>query len=533
MPMVAPPPGHVGPFAGLDVPWLLKLRAETRADHPFIVWAPFERPATTLTYRVFRERAGALAAGLARRGVKPGEFVLIHLDNCLEAILAWYACAELGAVAVTTNTRSAGPEVAYFADHCGAVAAITQPAYADLVAANCPAIRWLAVTDNDSGEPAPAVRMPERAERFDALFGESADRPSRPHDPHWPCSVQYTSGTTARPKAVLWTHANALWGAKVNAAHEDLRPDDIHLVHLPLFHTNALAYSILASLWVGATAVVMPRFSASRFWPTALAHRCTWTSVVPFCTRALMEREIPKQHHFRLWGNAVSEPPTDAVFGVKTIGWWGMTETITHGIVGERHQPNIPMSIGRAAPEYEIRIVNDDGSPTEVGGTGHLLIRGIPGLSLFKEYLFNAKAMHDSFDEHGYFITGDRVKLLDNGFIRFGDRDKDMLKVGGENVAASEIEQVIMTVAGVREVAVVARKHPMLDEVPAVFVIPQAGVAGAPPDLATNILAACRAALADFKVPREVHLVDDMPRSTLEKIAKAELRKMLEAMPAA
>jgi crotonobetaine/carnitine-CoA ligase len=73
----------------------------------------------------------------------------------------------------------------------------------------------------------------------------------------------------------------------------------------------------------------------------------------------------------------------------------------------------------------------------------------------------------------------------------------------------------------------------MLDEVPAVFVIPQAGVAGAPPDLATNILAACRAALADFKVPREVHLVDDMPRSTLEKIAKAELRKMLEAMPAA
>ncbi len=529
MPMVATPPGHVGPFAGLDVPWLLKLRAETRRDHPFIVWAPFERPAVTLTYGAFRERVGALAAGLARRGVKPGEFVLIHLDNCLEAILAWYACVELGAIAVTTNTRSAGPEVAYFAGHCGAVAAITQPAYADLVSANCPALRWLAVTDNDSGEPALGARLPEKAERFDALFADAADRPSRPHDPAWPCSVQYTSGTTARPKAVLWTHANALWGAKINAAHEDLRPEDVHLVHLPLFHTNALAYSVLASLWVGATAVIMPRFSASRFWAIAAEHRCTWTSVVPFCTRALLERDIPKTHTFRLWGSAVSQPPIDARFGVRTIGWWGMTETITHGIIGELHQPNIPMSIGRAAPEYEIRVIDDDGRATEVGGTGHLRIRGIPGLTLFKEYLFNEKAMADSFDEDGYFITGDRITLLPDGFLKFADRDKDMLKVGGENVAASEIEQVIVPVAGVREVAVVAKKHPMLDEVPVVFVIPQGGVAGAPPGLADAILAACRSALADFKVPREVHLVDDVPRSTLEKIAKAELRKRLEA----
>lgn len=526
MPMVTPPAGHVGPFAGLDVPWLLAMRADKRGDHPFIVWTPFERPAVTLTYRAFHVRVGALAAGLARRGIKPGEFVLIHLDNCIEALLAWYACVELGAIAVTTNTRSAGPEIAYFAEHCGAVAAITQPAYADLVAANCPSLRWLAVTDNDGGEPALGARVPEKAERFDALFADASDRPSRTPDPFWPCSVQYTSGTTARPKAVLWTHANALWGAKVNAAHEDLRPEDVHLVHLPLFHTNALAYSVLASLWVGATAVIMPRFSASRFWAIAAEHRCTWTSVVPFCTRALMERDIPKSHTFRLWGSAVCEPPTDAIFGVKTIGWWGMTETITHGIIGEVTQPNIPMAIGRAAPEYEIRVLDDDGSPTQVGGTGHLRIRGIPGLTLFKEYLFNPKAMAESFDPEGYFITGDRVKLLENGFIRFGDRDKDMLKVGGENVAASEIEQVIVQVQGVREVAVVAKKHPMLDEVPVVFIIPQADAA---PDLPDRIITACRGALADFKVPREVHLVDDMPRSTLEKIAKAELRKRLEA----
>ena len=210
------------------------------------------------------------------------------------------------------------------------------------------------------------------------------------------------------------------------------------------------------------------------------------------------------------------------------IGWWGMTETITHGIVGEVDQPNIPMSIGRAAAEYAIRITDDDGAPTPVGGTGNLLIKGVPGLSLFAEYLHNEKATRESYDEHGYFITGDRVTLLDNGFIKFGDRAKDMLKVGGENVAASEIEQVIAVVPGVREAAVVAKKHPMLDEVPVVFIIPAAGVEGAPADLHDTVMAACRSALADFKVPREIRFVDDMPRSTLEKVAKAELRKLLE-----
>ena len=89
------------------------------------------------------------------------------------------------------------------------------------------------------------------------------------------------------------------------------------------------------------------------------------------------------------------------------------------------------MSIGRAAPEYEIRITNDDGTATGVGETGNLLIKGIPGLSLFAEYLHNEKATRESFDEHGYFITGDRVTMLERGYIKFGDRSKDMLKVGG------------------------------------------------------------------------------------------------------
>ena len=189
-----------------------------------------------------------------------------------------------------------------------------------------------------------------------------------------------------------------------------------------------------------------------------------------------MKQSRPERHHYRWWGNAVCEPPSDAHFGVRTIGWWGMTETMTHGIVGDVHHPNRSMMIGKAAPEYGVAILRDDGSPTEPGEVGHLLIQGTPGLSLFKEYLANPEATAAAYDDDGWFITGDRVILHEDGFIQFSDRDKDMLKVGGENVAASEIERVILELPGIVEVAVVAKSDPMRDEVPVVFILPEAGV---------------------------------------------------------
>ena len=515
------PPVH--PFRGLDVAELVRIRARTRPDHPFLIWEPFEGASETLTYAGFAHRVARLAAGLARRGVKPGEYVLIHLDNCLETLLAWYACATLGAVAVTTNARSSLDELSYFATHCGAIAAITQPRFAELVNKASRDFRFIAVTSHDNGA-SPAAGFAPGTDSFEALMGAAEDAPRRAPDALHPLGVQYTSGTTSRPKGVLWTHANALWGARVNAAHEDLRKEDAHLVHLPLFHTNAQAYSVLATLWAGGTAVIMPKFSSSRFWPLSLKHRCTWTSMIPFCMRALMGVERPKEHFYRLWGAGVCEPPTDAHFGVKTIGWWGMTETISHGIVGDVHLPNVPMSCGRAAPEYGVHIEDDDGRPVEAGETGHLKLRGQRGLSLFAEYINNPQATADSFDARGLFLTGDRVTLLGDGSIQFSDRDKDMLKIGGENVAASEIERVIMSVRGVREAAVVSKPHPMLDEAPVAFVIAERGRAEALP---AEIVAACKAALADFKAPHEIRIVEDLPRSTLEKVAKAELRKLL------
>ncbi|RYD19943.1 MAG: ATP-dependent acyl-CoA ligase, partial [Lysobacteraceae bacterium] len=381
------------------------------------------------------------AADLLARGIAPGDRVIIHLENCPEFLLLWFGCAYAGAVAVTTNTRSTADDIGYFATHSLAVAAFTEPTHADAVRAALPASAWLEIVEPGAGLTSK---------------GDPASLPERTHDPLAPFGIQYTSGTTARPKAVLWSHANALWGARVSAMHETLQPDDVHLVFLPLFHTNAQVYSVLASLWAGATIVLQPRFSVSRFWDVAVRNACTWTSIVPFCAMALLERPAPVEHSFRFFGAAILLPAIEERFGVRTVTWWGMTETVTHGIVGSPNHSPAPMGMGFASPCYEILVLDADMRPAELGEVGDLYVRGRRGLSLFVEYAGDPEATRNAFTHDGLFITGDRVRMGADGTLFFVERAKDVLKIGGENVAASEIERVIAGVTGVREVAVAA-----------------------------------------------------------------------------
>ena len=253
----------------------------------------------------------------------------------------------------------------------------------------------------------PYARGPRsrNSDSFSSLAGDPDDVRPRLPDPMAPMSVQYTSGTTSRPKGVLWTHANALWAARVNAVHEDLHPSDCHLTYLPLFHANAFGYQVLASMWVGSRFVLVPKWSTSRFWDVSVQHGCTWLSLMGLSARALATGatgEIPVGHSYRLFGCGVCDMPFDGALGVKTIGWWGMTETVSHGIVGNPYTPDRPMSMGRAAPEYRIAVVREDGAtPVDAEETGHLPIRGTPGLSLFAEYLKQPEATADSFDDKG------------------------------------------------------------------------------------------------------------------------------------
>ncbi len=521
--MVAPTarkPAGVHPYAGRDLPWLLGMQARVRSDAPFLIWEPFEGNPQRWSFATFAEHVECVAANLFARGVRTADAVLIHADNCPEFLLSWFACARLGAVAVTTNTRSSADELRYFIEHSRAQVAITQAPLLGLVSECGPELRWTACI-GDCGDA-------ERTFRFARLLEASSQpAPERHADPALPISVQYTSGTTSRPKGVVWTHANALWAAQTNARHCELTPGDVAMIALPLFHTNAMGYSTLGSLWAGGAIVLSPKFSASRFWATSIGNGCTWASLVPFVTAALQEQSTP-DHNYRFWAIGASDPPSlPDKFGVKFVGWWGMTETVSHCIVDYHHMPGEPGSMGYVAPEYEVDVRDEEtgASISAAGGdrVGRLFVRGIAGVSLFLEYFDDPHATAAAFDADGWMDTGDIVVLRGDGNLIFSDRAKDMLKVGGENVAASEIERVIVALEEVSEAAVVGKPHPLLNEVPVAFVVPTHRSVG----LEAKIMARCASMLADFKRPVEVILVDDLPRSLLNKVAKRELRLRL------
>mgnify|MGYP000663299329 CR=1 FL=1 len=144
---------------GLDIPWMLTEWATRQPDKLALVWEPFEGESKSWSYSQLQSNAKSVAAGLVGRGVTEGDFVLIHLDNCPEFVIAWYACAMLGAVAVSTNTHSVARDLEYFSNHTDAVCAITQPSFAKLISQSCRKLNFIAVTDNDAGIPAETVSL--------------------------------------------------------------------------------------------------------------------------------------------------------------------------------------------------------------------------------------------------------------------------------------------------------------------------------------------------------------------------------------
>jgi crotonobetaine/carnitine-CoA ligase len=504
-------------FAGQDIAWLLDQWAERRPDHPQLVWAPHEGAGRTWTYRQFVDDVRRLGAGLHERGVQAGDKVLIHADNCPEMVLAWYACAFIGAVGVTTNTRSVGAEIAYYAEKAQCVAAVTQPQYAQLVTESAPGLKWIAVA----------------GESFDELYGDVAACPPSPRDPLAPAGIQFTSGTTSKPKAVVHTHGNALWAATVGPRTIDMTSDDTYLVYLPFFHVNAQSWSFWTTLGVGGTLVLQPKFSSSRFWDVVATHGVTHISLIPFVFKAIAGQAQPENHRLRVGVFGLVVPELEQLLKIRVLPAYGMTETVIHAISGTRWGAYAPRSMGRPTPGYDCVVVDrETGDLCGEGQVGELWVRGHRGIQLFLEYFDNPEANQKSFTDDGWFKTGDNVRY-ESGNWFFSERDKDVLKVGGENVSAREVEDVCRTVAGVGDIAVVAQSHEMLDQVAVAFVIKAPGTDVDDATLQRTLIDTCAAQLADFKVPRAVYVVDSFPTSLLDKVAKTKLREMADELAAA
>ena len=509
----------IHPFVGMDAASHLRERAAMHPDKTFLIWAPFEGAHETWTWARFEDDVARLAGGLRARGVGPGDRVFVHLENCPQTLIARFACGWIGAIAVLGNPALAAPEVRDVAEAARVRAAITQPKLRETVA-SIPHLDWIALTDDDAGEPA-AQPVPA-SERLSAMMGERA--PARAPDPLAPALILFTTGTTSRAKGVLWTHANILWGGKMAAWQQGVRHDDIYHVFLPLFHVVGFSWSFLAAFFSGGTVLLQPRFSGSRYWGAAVQHRATLSSQVKFTSNVLAQQP-PVQHFFRQWTTANHTPAYCERFGLREVSGWGMTEMVTQGIVGDPWSLQPARSIGRPSSAYRIYIEDDAGRPVAPGETGHLYVGAVRGLSIFREYDGNETATREAFDAQGRFITGDRVTLLDNGWIEFADRTKDVIKVGGEGVSGGEVEACIAQVQGVREVAVVGKTDETWGEIVAALVIVHEGVD--PQDAHARIMSHCQASLAKFKQPRDLRIVDDFPRIGFGKVAKAKIRAML------
>jgi crotonobetaine/carnitine-CoA ligase len=521
---------------GQDIPWLLAHWAEHRPDHPVLVWDPPSGDGRQWTYRQLHEDTRRLGAGLVARGVHKGDKVLLHADNCPELVLAWLACATVGAVGVTTNTKSVTAELAYFIDKAQCVAAITQPRYASMVAEAGPALQWVAVTADDGDE----TETEDKTETtdipslglvsFDDLFGDAAGWPGRPIEPLLPFGIMFTSGTTSKPKAVVHTHANAVWASRLGPRNIDLGADDRYLIYLPFFHVNAQSWSFFSVLGVGATAVLMPKWSTSRFWDVVAGQGITHISLMPFVMGTLAQPD-PPPNKLRVGVFGLILPDLDRMFGIAVYAAYGMTETVTHAITGKPSERLPTRSMGRVAPGYELAVVDkESGQLCAEGETGELWMRGTRGIQLFLEYFDNAEA-NDAAFEDDWFKTGDMVKMGPGGNVFYQERDKDLIKVGGENVSAREVEDVVGTVRGVGQVAIVGKHHEWLDQVVVAFVITTPD-APSEHELEREVIQACRDRLAEFKVPRAVYVVEEFPLGTLDKLLKNKLRDLADQQPA-
>lgn len=519
---------------GRDIPWLIHQWATRTPDKVFLIWAPAEGTHQQWTYGEFETAVRQVAGGLVEQGVTKGQRVLIHLENCPEHLISYFACAYLGAVAVLTNTRSVENDLQYFCELTEVVGAITQPAFLSLIQNAAPQLQFIALTESNAGQSVATDTDNPQSESdptascipFSTLQQAAPYKELRPHDPMLDLRVQFTSGTTSRPKAVLSTHANSLYAAQQTSLAYSLQAEDIGHCVVPLFHTNGLSVVVMGTLWSGGTVLLQRKFSVSNFWQVANQCRATWASLPGrFFINALATKDVPK-HHYRFWVTGVL-PEVEKRYKVKTRGHWGMTEMITLPLIGDPSHHDPRLAIGRPSTGNDIAIRHPDGRHCQLGETGDLYVRGARGITLFKEYLNDRQATADSFDDEGWFNTGDRVRIDEQGNLFFADRAKDILRIGGENVAASEIEAVINQLDWVDECAVVGQPHPMLDEVPVAFVSVNHQASKDQKELKQTVLMHCEKQLADFKVVKAVHIVEDFPRSTLHKIAKTVLRDRL------
>lgn len=486
------------------------LTAHAARTWPDNVALRFDPDGESLTFADVQRRANAVANDLAGRGVRGGDRVAVMLSNRPEFVLAWLASCKLGATMVPVNIYSQPYELRYLLEDSGAVAVITERAHLPVVEQVPVAGRaGVIVCDGEAGE---AFGRRERA-RFAPVPAERA------------ANLQYTSGTTGRPKGCLLSHGYWLRIARHLVADEPhLGPDDTILTAQPLYYLDPM-WNISTALMSGATLVIADRFHPSTFWRTVREHGVTFfycLGAMPTLLLKTPATDADRDHRVRaVYCSAI---PTDLHaelerrWGVPWSEMFGMTETGLDIRVPAAEQAELVGTgcIGRPVADREARVVDADGEVAPRGEIGELQVRGLGMMDGYHGEPEATSAAHQG----SWLRTGDLARMDPSGRIFYVGRAKDMIRRGGENISAAEVEQVICLHPRVVMAACVAVPDPIRQEEVKAYVVCGGGRQSVPPD---ELAEFCAQHLAYFKVPRYWTYRDDLPRTPSERVAKRKL----------
>jgi cyclohexanecarboxylate-CoA ligase len=485
--------------------------------------------AATLTYGNLERSVRAAAASLAALGVGRGEVVSWQLPNWHEAVILHHAVLRLGAVSNPIVPIYRHREVGYILRQAesqvvvvpGGFRGFDYPAMIDDLRPGLPSLRHI-VTVRPAGQA--ALRFDELLQGDPGFAGTAARHADDP------MLLMFTSGTTAHPKGVVHTHNTLDYECRSIIEVYGLGPDDVVFMPSPVTHITGLLYGLLMPAMLRTRVVLQDVWDATAALRLIERQRCSFTmAATPFLHGLVHHRDLASFDvtSMRVFACGGADVPPALIrqagerLGITATRVYGSTEFPTLSTSPPDAPPDKRAGTdGRAIGAAEYRVVDDAGADLRVGQAGELLVRGP---ELFPGYLA-ASDNDGAFTPDGWFRTGDLAVADPDGYVSIRGRKKDIILRGGENISATEVENLLFEHPAVREAAVVAMPDPVLTERACAFVVPEAGQTPTLPELTAFLLGQ---QLAKQKLPERLELVAELPKTQSGKVQKFRLRELI------
>jgi acyl-CoA synthetase (AMP-forming)/AMP-acid ligase II len=510
-----------------SIPVLVKARVNATPDKPFLF---SELDGRQWTYEEFDSAVKSVAAILARHGIVKGDVVSLLLPNSAEYIIGYFACWSIGAIAGPINSLLKPEEIEWVITNSESKLLLTSSALsASLnIGVLSGKLRTICIEEFFNSEDPEAVDFPLNS------TGE-LDHESTSSDvivPDDEAVIIYTSGTTGKPKGCLLTHGNLIANARQITEWLGFGRSDRLLTVMPLFHMNAVTVTTMTALYCGGSTVVSPKFSATRFWE--VIERYQITSFGSVATMLSMLLSVDGEHkaaqhspltslRFAMCGSAPVPAEVlkrfEETFGILVIEGYGLSESTCRSTFNPPNENRRPGSCGLPIGN-EMRVVGDDDIDVPDGELGEIVMRGP---NIFKGYFKNPEATAFAF-RNGWFHTGDIGYRDPDGFFHIADRKSDMIIRGGENIYPREIDDLLYTHPAVAHAAVIGVPDELYGEEVTAFIVLKDGASAAEDD----IIDFCRQHLADYKCPKTVHFIADIPKGPTGKLLKRQLSRCFE-----